>query len=179
MFPASLYPRSVYPPALYPGPGPAVGGGGGVASTGGPFPSTLYPRSLFPASAFPGLDGTGIVAVATLALTPGTASAIDATTTISLTATLSGSSASLTASVAGGGTLSTAAPTSGTPFTYTPPTAGAGSATVTVTDATDGLAASSTIFFSPAAGGSDANQPRRMWFAGMARRHRPPSYRGR
>jgi hypothetical protein len=88
---------------------------------------------------------------AALVVSPTSGTAVDTSTTVSITPTLTGSVASLAASVSGGGTLSTATPTSGTAFTYTPPTTGSGTATVTVTDTTDSLTATCTITYAPPA----------------------------
>lgn len=95
----------------------------------------------------------GDTASPTLTVSPTSASATDGGAAVSITATLSNSTAGLTASVAkqGGGTaagtISTTTPTSGTAFTYTPPASGSGTDVVTVTDATDSLTATCTITY--------------------------------
>jgi hypothetical protein len=91
-------------------------------------------------------------ATPTLAVSPSTASAVDESTPISITATLTESTAALTASLSGDGTLSTTTPISGTPFTYTPPAEGTSTAVVTVTDSTDNLSQTCTITFAPEGG---------------------------
>ena len=84
----------------------------------------------------------------TLTVVPTSGSIVD-TQTLSITATLTNSTAALTATVAGGGVISTSNPTTGVSFTYTPPATGSGTAVITVTDATDGISGTCSVSYAP------------------------------
>ena len=111
---------------------------------------SAYPSNGLGSASFQWLGATfKYTASASLTVSPTSGSVADNSTTLSITPTLTGSSASLSASVSGGGAISTTTPTSGTAFTYTPPTIGSGTATVTVTDSADNLTATCTITYGP------------------------------
>jgi hypothetical protein len=106
-----------------------------------PFTPSLLdsPTGLFDEDFFDSGAVLSTVQAPELVVVPSTGTLNGGSATLSITATLTNSSAALTASVSGGGTLSTVTPTSGVPFIYTAPAAGSGTATVTVSDATDAL----------------------------------------
>ena len=94
--------------------------------------------------------------MASLVVSPSMASVVVDTGSVEITATLTGSVAALSASLSGWGSLETLIPNSGVPFAYEAPWNGSGQATVTVTDATDGLSATCVITYGPLPNGQAA-----------------------